>query len=104
MNYKNLLTGLRKDIIGGINAAMSDIENGVVLLFNDSIDSDTHRDPVCGEVFNLNEISKDDDGDVFIISCDAFGDRIYLDELNTEDLGAILDTLNAKEYEVDEEP
>lgn len=103
MNYKNLLASLRKDIIGGIENAMSEIENGMVLVFNESIDSKTFTDPVCGEVCSLNEISKDEEGDVYIISFDAAGGCVYLDELNTEDLGAILDALNAKEYEVDEE-
>lgn len=98
MNYKKMLANIRKEIICGIENKLAEIENGTALLFTDSVDSTTFVDKVCGETFHLNGVGKDRDGDIYICSTDSY-EELSFDDLNTEDLGEILDKLNSTSYE-----
>ena len=98
MNYKKMLVNIRKEIICGIENTLAKVENNTALLFTDSVDSTTFIDKVCGESYHLNGIGKNDDGEIFIFSYDSY-DESDFDDLNTEDLGEILDKLNSTSYE-----
>ena len=98
MNYKKMLINIRKEIICGIENKFAEIEGGTSLLFTDSVESTTFIDKVCGETYHLNGIGKNDDGEIFIFSYDSY-DESDFDDLNTEDLGEILDKLNSTSYE-----
>lgn len=94
MNYKERVVNIRKEIICGIENTMEKVDVNVALLFTDCVNSTTFIDRVCGESFYLSGIEKDADGDLYIFSADPI-DKVSLDELNTEDLGEILDQLNS---------
>lgn len=100
MNYKEMLVNVRKEIICGIENKLAQIEEGTSLIFNDSVESTTFIDKVCGETYHLNGVGKNYDGDIFIFSDDSY-DEFDFDDINTEDLGEILDKLNSTSYEYD---
>lgn len=102
MNYKKMAENIRKEIVCGIKNAMSEVENGKDYLFTDRIDSTTFTDKVCGEVFHIDGFTKTEDGGFYFTSEDDWSAKDSVDKYNTEDLGAILDALNAKGYEVDD--
>lgn len=103
MNYKKMTENIRKEIICGIENAMADIKNDTAFLFTDRIDSTTYTDKLCGEVYHIDGFIKTIDGGFFFTSEDNWSAKDSVEDYNTEDLGAILDALNAKEYEVDED-